>query len=202
MMNPLTEGIIRYSLFSKWRQNKSTAMQHYFPDNEVDQINVTTPWMQFGSLVAKNLEQRPLPDWLADITVYDVNEYQIVREIGGIKFRGSLDTFRFEDCAFADHKSTKAKYTTKEAEKHREQLTFYSVLVQDAHGKVNDLTHIIQIPVDMNENGFVTRTGEPENKIPVTITQHERDAMRAEMVRVGKEIMAVYDAYKRGEVKF
>jgi len=201
-MNPLTQGIIRYSLYSKWKQNRNDSMRRYFPDEEINQANVTTPWMEFGSKVAKALEERPVPDWLSDITVYDVNEHQIIREIDGVKFRGSLDTFRFEDCAFADHKSTLKKYTTKDAEKHREQLTFYSTLVQDAYGKVVDTTHIIQIPVFMDECGIVRRTGEPENKVPVVITQSERDAMREDMARVGKEIMTVYEAYKNGEIKF
>lgn len=226
-MNQLDEGIIRYSLFSKWRQNKNEAMKQYFGDEETGQFRFSTKWMTAGSAIAAALEERPLPWWLADITPADISEYRIIEDLDGVKMRGTLDKF-FYDGTIVDNKSLKRKMTAKEEsmllQKHRfniddftslknnfvekdvisykEQLCFYQVLVQQRHGNLNETSYIEIIPVFEDLNGLIRRTGEKPVVIPIIISQSERDAMRAEMIRVGNEIMMVYAAYKRGEVRF
>lgn len=227
-MNQLDEGIIRYSLFSKWRQNKQEAMKRYFPDDESQRSNISTKWMAAGTMIAEALEQRPLPWWLSDIVPADISEYRIIEDLEGVKMRGTLDKFFEGTKTIVDNKSLKRKMTRKEEDtllkksifllsdftslknnfvvkdviNYKEQLCFYQVLVQQRHGSVDPTSWIEIIPVFEDLNGLIRRTGEGPIQIPIIITQTERDAMRAEMIRVGKEIIAVYEGYKRGEVRF
>ena len=223
-MDKLSDGVIRYSLFSKWLQNKETAIKQYFPETEDGHI--VTDWMTFGSMGAAGLEQRPLPWWLADITPADISEYRIIEEFDGVKMRGTLDKFFENTNTIVDNKCLKRKMTAKEEEritqmhrhtledftslknnfelkdvtKYKEQLTFYQVLVEKRYGSVNPISDIEIIPVFKDLNGLIRRTGEPAVNFSIQISQLERDAMKELMIKTGKEIIMVYEAYKRGDI--
>lgn len=224
--NQLDEGIIRYSLFNKWLQNKQEAMKQYFPA-DADNSHMVNKWMAMGSMVAAALEERPLPWWLSDIEPADISEYRIIEDLDGVKMRGTLDKFMHRDNTIVDNKSLKRKMTGKEEERlksqlfftlpdftslknnfeekdvinYKQQLTFYQVLVAKRHGSVNPVSEIEIIPVMEDSNGLIRRTGEPAVHIPITVTQAERDAMLAQMIKVGKEILICFSAYKKGDIK-
>lgn len=200
MKNKLPDGAMRYSMFEAWLQNPAEAMKRYFPANTEERTHFTNKWMEFGSKVAEDLCQRPLPDYLKDVPVYDKSEHRIYHEIEGFMMRGSLDTYSTELHKFADHKSVKQAWTQGKTNKHK-QLDFYSVLVEEAYGWVDEECHIFCIPVDADENDIVRRTGEPVIRIPRIITADERKTMKKLMVDTAREISTVYQSYLAGNIK-
>lgn len=206
--HPLPDGNMRYSLFEAWLSNKQTAMQRYFKPEE-EREHFENKWMLYGSLVARTLEQRPLPDWIniacktkegVDVPlVYDVNEYRIIHEIDGYMIRGSIDTYSHNLHKFADHKAVKAKWSQNKVNAHK-QLAYYSVLIEQANEWVDDECHIICIPVDCDENDIVRLTGEPALAIPRVVTKDERDAMKQLMVDTARDISIVYQSYLNGYI--
>ena len=218
---------MRFSLFQAWLQNKQTAMHKYFPELESDRTHITTKWMEAGSRVASGLEQRPLPDWLSDITPADISEYRIIEEMEGMRIRGTLDKYYEKDNTVIDNKSLKRpmtakeeahlktkllftlndfttlknKFGVKEAIKYKQQLTYYQVLVEQKHGKVNPTSYIEVIYMYEDMNGLIRRTGEPVEMIPVIVNDTERAAMKQLMITTAKDISTVYQAYLRGDIK-
>jgi len=209
---------MRYSLFEAWLANKQKAMERYFVP-EAERTNFTNKWMWFGSHVAEGLELRPLPWWLENIKVfdmynkkepdkvllehplvYDENEYRIIHEIEGFMMRGSIDTYDTEKHKFADHKSVKKTWIQGKTNKHK-QLVFYSVLIEEKHGWVDEECHIFCIPVTDDENDIVRLTGAPAVAIARTVTPEERAEMKKLMVDTARDISNCYQAYLRGDIK-
>jgi len=210
MPNPLPDGCMRYSLFEAWLVNKQAAMLRYFvPEDQ--RTSFTNKWMEFGSRVAAGLEERPLPEWLEKIEcfdkedkkhrlVYDVNEYRIIHEIEGFMIRGTIDTYDETLHKFADHKAVKTPWTQGKTNKHQ-QLDFYSVLIEEKHGWVDEECHIFCIPVTDDDNDFIRLTGEPALAIPRIVTKEERVAMKKLIVDTARDISICYQAYLRGDIK-
>lgn len=209
MQNPLPDGNMRYSLFEAWLTNKQAAMKRYFKPKE-ERENFDNKYMRFGSVVAKALEERPIPDWVnvpcrtkegKELPlVYDVNEYRIVHDIEGFNIRGSIDTYSHALHKFADHKSVMNPWTQKKTNDHK-QLAFYSVLIEEANGWVDDECHIFCIPVACDDNDIMRLTGEPALAIPRIITKQERTEMKKLMVDTARDISTVYSAYLAGHIK-
>lgn len=211
-------------MFQAWWRNKQYAMERYFV-NEPDKLG--TKWMDAGSRIAAALEERPLPWWLSDITPADISEYRIIEEIGGSWVRGTLDKFMHEGNTVIDNKSLKRKMTAKEerefpqkyiysledfsnlknkfdekdAQKYKEQLLFYQVLVEHRHGSVNPTSYIEVIPVFEDMNGLIRRTGEEAYSVPVPITDDERKEMKEKIISTAKEITTVWESYLAGNIR-
>lgn len=209
MINPLPDGNMRYSLFENWLADKQSAMRRYFkPESEREHFD--NKYMRFGSKVAEALEQRPLPDWVNVpcrtkegkelLLVYDVNEYRIIHEIDGYLIRGSIDTYSHELHKFADHKSVMKPWTQKKTNDHK-QLSFYSVLIEEANGWVDEECHIFCIPVTCDDNDIMRLTGQPALAIPRIITKKERIEMKKLMVNTAKDISLVYQSYLNGHIR-
>lgn len=216
--------IMRFSMFQAWWQNKQKAMERYFPE---EPEHFATKWMAAGSHIAESLELRPLPWWLNDIPPADISEYRIIEDIEGFLIRGTLDKFMEADNTVIDNKSLKRKMTAKEkkiidaktfhtledfaglknkfnekdAQKYKQQLVFYQVLVEQRHGSVNPMSYIEVIPVMENINGIVIRTGEPAYMVPVPVSDDDRAEMRANMIHAAQDISICWDAYVRGGIK-
>lgn len=200
--------IFRFSLFEAFWSNPQKAMERYFPD---DVEGATTKYMAFGSMAADGLCERPVPWWLEGVKHYDVNEHRIIADMDGYLVRGTLDSYDYEQHKFLDNKCCKVErlkngnwsahiWTQNKVNKHK-QLVFYSVLVQETTGKVDDECHISVIPTYEDENGLVRRTGEPSIEVPRIITQQERDEMRAKIVSTARDITRMYEEYKKGYLK-
>lgn len=224
---PGDDNSMRFSLFQAWEQNKQTAMERYFPDVQSERSYSTTKWMAAGSMIAAGLEERPLPWWLSDIPPADISEYRIIEEFDGLRIRGTLDKFMKATNTVVDNKSLKRKMTAKEqktindkhvytledftslknkfdekdAKKYKAQLVFYQVLVEKRYGSVDPMGHIEVIPVFEDYNGFIRRTGEPAEMVPVFVSDQERAEMKEKMVAAAKDIATVYAAYQRGDIK-
>ena len=205
-----TDGrpILRFSLFEAWWHNKQEAMKRYFPS---EPEKFSNKYMRFGSYVAEELEKRPIPEWLnipvvdlkgkpSDVPIaYDVNEYRIIHEYEGILIRGSIDSYDTPTHRFLDNKSVKKVWTQGKVNKHI-QLPFYSVLIEDHNGFVEDICHIVCLPTGVDEEGNVRLTGEPAVAIARTITADERKEMREKMIDTAKDITVCWEAYKRGDI--
>lgn len=186
-------------MFEAFWTDKQGAMERYFPSEPAE---VTNAWMQFGSMSAKALEERPLPAWVAHLAMpkYDIQEYRIIEDIEGFMVRGTLDRYSTELHKILDDKCTKTIWSKNKAQGHV-QLDFYSVLVEHRHGWVDDESHIHCIPIDMDENGIVRFTGAPTVLLPHITTQAMRDEMKAKIIATAKEIITCFDAYQRGDIK-
>ena len=210
-LSPDSRPIFRFSMFEAFWQNKQKAIERYFPEATEDRQ--VSKWMTFGSAIAELLEARPLDEFLAKMKVinrdntpsdvplaYDVNEYRIIEDIDGFLVRGTLDSFEHERCKFLDNKATKEVWSANKVQGHV-QLDFYSLLVQVKHGKVDDVSHIVNMPVAEDENGIVRLTGVPAVATPHITTQEMRDAMRERIINTAKEMTTLYEAYKAGNLK-
>lgn len=195
-----TDGrpVLRFSMFEAWWKNKQSAMERYFPS---EPHNVTTIWMEFGSTVARALEERPIPKWVAHLAMpeYDIQEYRIIEDMEGYLIRGTLDRYSTELHKILDDKCTKTVWSANKAQKHV-QLDFYSVLVQHRHEWVDDLSHIHCIPIDMDDNGIVRLSGEAPVLLPHTTTQAMRDELREKIISTAKDIVTCWDAYQAGHI--
>jgi len=224
---PGEDNSMRFSLFQAWCQNKQTAMEKYFPEVESEKTRITTKWMEAGSHVAECLEERPLPWWLSDMTPADISEYRIIEEFDGFRIRGTLDKFQEDKNTVIDNKTLKRKMTAKEekemnekvtytledftslksmfdekdAKKHKKQLAFYQVLVQERHGHVDPEAYIEVIPVIQDINGLIRRTGEPAHMVLVEITDKDRAEMKQLMIDTVKDVSICYQAYLKGDIK-
>ena len=216
--------VFRFSLFQAFWRNKQSGVEKYFGE---DSPRIGTKWMDAGSRIAEALEERPLPWWLSDITPADISEYRIIEDFEGNLIRGSLDKFMHDQNTVIDNKSLKRKMTAKEARemegkllytledfsklknkfdekdanKYKEQLVFYQVLVEKRHGSVNPTSYIEVIPVIEDMNGLIRRTGEDAYSVPVPITDKERQEMREKIISTAKDINVCWEAYKRGDIK-
>lgn len=197
--------ILRFSLFEKWWQNPQQAMQDYFPE---DKEGISTKYMAFGSMVADGLCERPIPWWLEGVKHYDINEHRIITDMDGFLIRGTLDSFDTKRFKYLDNKCCKVKrlkngnwsahsWTENKVKKHK-QLVFYSVLVQEKYGQVDEECHISVIPIYEDINGLVRRTGDASIEIPRIITQTERNEMREKIVATAGKITKMFEEYKKG----
>ncbi len=190
--------ILRFSMFEAWWKNKQSAMVRYFP---AEPKSVTTCWMEFGSMVARALEVRPIPEWVAHLAMpqYDIQEYRIIEDMEGYLVRGTLDRYSTDLQKILDDKCTKTVWSANKAQKHM-QLDFYSVLVQERHKEIDDESHIHCIPIDMDDNGIIRFTGEKPVLLPHVTTQATRDELRAKIISTAKDIVTCWDAYQAGHI--
>lgn len=193
------QPIFRFSMFEQYWQNKQKALERYFPENVETE---TSPWMRFGSKCAAALEERPLPDWVAHLTMpqYDIQEYRIIENIGGYWVRGTLDRYSTELHKILDDKCTKTVWSPKKAQDHV-QLDFYSVLVEHRHGWVDDESHIHCIPIDKDENDIIRFTGADPVLLPHITTQAMRDELKEKIIKTAGEITTCWNAYTAGHLK-
>jgi hypothetical protein len=202
-----TDGrpILRFSLFEAWWKNPQEAMKRYFPEEEVHFSNM---FMDFGSLVADELCQRPIPDWLLGAHHYDENEYRIITDVEGFMVRGTIDSYDHARRKFLDNKCVKVSrlkngdwsahsWTQNKVNAH-EQLVFYSFLIQHVHGTVDEECSINAIPYYVDENGICRRTEYVSYDIWRVISQQERDEMKEKIVTTAKDITRLFSEYKLG----
>lgn len=200
--------IFRFSLFEAWWKNPQEAMKKYFPE---DEPQFTNKYMEFGSLVADELCQRPVPEWLSGITHYDENEYRIITDVEGYLVRGTIDSYDHTRHKFLDNKCCKLSrlkngnwsshtWTDKKVKSHI-QLVFYSFLIQHVHGQVDDECHINVVPYYVDDNDICRRTEMVSYDVPRIITQQERDEMKQKIVETAKDITRLYNEYKQGYLK-
>jgi hypothetical protein len=197
-IHPTGKPIFRFSLFEAWWQNKQSAMKRYFPS---EPESISTRWMSFGTQVAKALEMRPIPEWVAHLAMpqYDLQEYRIIEDVEGYFVRGTLDRYSTELHKILDDKCAKTVWSEKKAQKHL-QLDFYSVLVRERHEWVDDESYIHCIPIDEDENGIIRFTGEQPVLLPHITTEETRNALRKKLVATAEEITTCWASYKKGYI--
>lgn len=178
-------------------------------------------------MVARALEERPIPSYVSDVQPADISEYRIVEDMGGYLVRGTIDKFITAKNTVIDNKTLKRKMTKKEeeslsnkmlytlddflslqnkfdekdAKKYKTQLTFYQVLVAQRHGHVDETAYIEIIPVIEDCSGVIRRTGESAYMVPVPVTDAERNDMRTKIISTAKDIVTCWTAYHAGHIK-
>lgn len=198
--------VFRFSLFEKYWTNKAEAIARYFPE---DAPSATNKYMEFGSEIARKLESRPVDEQVKNITHYDINEYRIIMQLGGHWVRGTIDSYDVNRFKFLDNKCTLVKrlksgkwsahsWTKKKVYEH-EQLVFYSTLIQQYHGWVDDECHISAIPYYIN-HGACHLTDGKDIMIPRIITQKERDEMLEKIIKTADEINNQYILWKQMQI--
>ena len=199
--------ILRYSLYEAWWASPNTAMERYFP-KEVPRL--TNRFMEFGSKVANALEERPVPDWVADVPCYKINEHRIITNIEGFWVRGTIDSFCPHELKFLDNKAAFVKplkkggygahsWTEDKVKKHK-QLDFYSTLIQYEYSWVDDTAHISVVPYFEDKWETMRRVPglnlyDPKYFIPRIITQKERNEMMEKIITTSKDIIRNYEMW-------
>jgi len=138
---------VSYSAITLWRQSKDRYRKRYY---ELER-GYTSTEMEFGSQVSRTLETNACSDdVLARVPRYSVMEQELEVEIDGIRVRGFLDSFDPVKKRFIEYKSGhlssvgEAPWTQAKVEKHM-QLPFYSLLIQEIYGEVDDKCHHVWI---------------------------------------------------------
>lgn len=192
-----TDGrpIMRFSLYDAWRKSKHDAIQRYFPK---EQKSISTPWMSFGSRVAEALTERPIPEWVAHLAMpeYDEQEYRIIEDMEGYLVRGTLDRYSTSLHRILDDKCSNTMWKKSKAQKHM-QLDFYSVLVKERFGEIDNISYIHCIPIDMDDNGFIRFTGETPILLPHETTHYMRTQLREKILETAEEIRNDFIAWSR-----
>lgn len=137
----LPRGYLSYSAIMLWVKNPEAYRKRYY-ENEPQ--NESVP-MIFGKKIAEVLESRDYKEFpeLAKVPFYPVSEYPIVIDVAGVPVKAYLDLWEPETFTFGEVKTGgSTAWDLVKVMKH-EQLPFYSLLIKEAHGKVNPKVNLI-----------------------------------------------------------
>lgn len=206
-MNELPRPYISYSAYHLWRTSKDQYRKRYY-ENEKPLETIET---KFGKQIADWLESndprtKHIPNYLA-------REYDIEVMIEGTRVIGRIDGFDETRIRFLDHKSShkdkdgKVPWDKVKVRK-LEQLPFYSMLLKEKFGKVDNRCHLIWIETEFIENqeefgGHILRAQGRElkmtgrvKKFPRVIRQFERKRIKEDLILAIKEIKQDYAEYR------
>lgn len=198
---------ISYSQYILWKKNKDAYRRRYY-ENEPSFENVET---KFGKQVAEWLESGD--PRVKHIPNYASREHDIEVMIEGTKVIGRLDGFSLEKLRFLDHKSAHVDKDgkppwNKVKVRQLEQLPFYSMLVKEQYGKVDNVCHLIWIETEFKENtvefdGHILKAKGRElcltgrvKKFRRVIREFERKRIKEDLLKTIKEIQEDYAKYK------
>lgn len=211
-MQELPRPYISYSAYHLWRTNREQYRRRYY-DNEKPFETIET---KFGKQIADWLESddprtKHIPNYLA-------REYDIEVMIDGTRVIGRIDGFDEARIRFLDHKSGHASKDGKvpwDLMKVRklEQLPFYSMLLKEKFGKVDNICHLVWIETDWKKNttefdGHVLEAGSRElqmtgrvKKFRRIIREFERKRIKKDLINAINEIKKDYADYRSRQEK-
>lgn len=196
-MYNLPRNYLSYSQIDLWLKNKSQYKSKYF----FNEKPFTTIETIFGKEFAERLEKND--SLLAHIPRYNKPEYDIKCEIEGVPIRGFIDSYDTETFSFLEYKTSRTKNWTQDSVNKHIQLPFYSFVIKELHGKINDECKLIWVETRFKNNTFIykghTLFGKREleltGRVEIfsrTITHDEREEMRKLIVQVAQEISESY----------
>jgi len=207
----LPKKYLSYSALTLWKRDKRAFRRRYYEGIAMPD----TPYTLFGREIAEELEKR---EALSHIPRYSVPEYKCEVEIDGVPVLGYLDSFDPDTNSIMEFKtgiktpSGKPRWTKLEVAKH-EQLPFYSMLVEEKHGKVDPVVTLVWLEtawVEREKTHFAEAldmmlsstyrvlelTGHSET-FTRRIAKWERDRMREWVRTASKEIAEDYAEYQK-----
>ena len=199
-----------YSAYSLWKSNKGAYRRRYYEGEKPFETVETL----FGKKVAEMMENRD-PS-LQHIPHYSVTEHPLECYIGGNKVVGYLDSFDPEKIRFLDHKSShkdkngKVPWDKNKVRNHA-QLPFYSMMLKEIYGKVDNACHIVWIETEFKDNvvefdGHILKA--PGRELQLTgkvkkfrrvIREWERKRIREDLLKVCNEVKQDYENYQRNK---
>lgn len=194
---------LRYSAYDTWCKSPSSYRDKYYEGE-----TFVTPETVFGHEMHKIMEKphlREIHPILKDVPCYAKCERDITLTLSGVKIGGRIDSMDLKKGSIIDYKfghrnkEGKVPWDSVKVARHR-QLVFYSILVKEKDGVVDPWTRLVWI-----ETAFETSKHEFEGhilegqtkKLQLTgnfevfkrqIFKWERDKMKADIIRVAKEI--------------
>lgn len=151
----LPKKYLSYSAWALWNKSKAQFREKYY----LGKPSVTTPETIFGNKIGKMMEDpeeiKKCPV-LSSITNYPIKEHGIEIFVGDVKVMGYLDQFHPELNAIVEMKTGHlsqdgtAPWSQLKVEKHK-QLDWYSMMVEEKYGKVQDECELIWLETDWKE---------------------------------------------------
>lgn len=202
----LPKEYLSWSQINCWLKNKEQyRQQYYFGKKSPD-----TPQMMYGREIAEALENNDPA--LTHIPRYANPEQSLKVTLDGIPLIGYLDSYDPKKHAFLEYKtsSNEKTWSAVSVRKH-DQLTMYSMMIEEQYGKVRNLCHLVELKTAWKEydverefDGMtlvskkrrLELTGE-FNMFPRRIEKWERERMKEIIRRVATEIEQDYAAYAK-----
>lgn len=197
----LPKGHLSFTQIDTWLRSKDTYRKKYYGGVHF----ATTPAMEFGNIVTKAMERGE--EWVAFIPRHPFFERELLVNVDGIPVHAFIDNSDPAINRFREQKTGKTPWTEAKVKKHK-QLDLYSLLLEIEDGFVTDECDFVWVKTKDDETtvefdghileGKSTKillTGEIVEFTRI-ITKEEREAMRALIVRVGREIEEDFAAYK------
>lgn len=200
----LPVGHLSFSQIILWLSAKETYRKKYYPD--VRPEYTSTIEMLFGNQVTEAMEQNE--EWVSFIPRYETFEYDASFEVDNILVKAYIDNFKIDTGKIREQKTGRTPWTEGKVKKHL-QLDIYSLLVKLKLGYVDDETSLLWAKTRKKvktveladgsiieaESNEIELTGEYKEFFRI-ITEEEREACRALINRVAKEISEDYRAMK------
>lgn len=211
----LPKPYLSYSQFSLWRKNPAGYRKRYYQGGPSFENAETV----YGKGIHEQLEDRDglLKDHpiLSQVMRHNVPEHAIEVEIGGVPVFGKIDSYDDELYSFIDFKTAHAKSNgdapwNKLAVQKHDQLPWYSLMIKEKEGKVQNRCHLIWIETafqkkEIEFDGHVlesdSRDLELTGRIETfhrDIAEWERKKMKELLITTAHEISEDYQAYTRG----
>lgn len=189
---------ISYSSYMLWKTSKDSYRRRYYYGEK----SIVTSEMSFGKKIADLLESKD-PS-LAHVPHYDTAEYGIDVMIDDVRVVGRIDSLDLERVKFLDHKTGHSAWTRSKVLKHT-QLPFYSLLLKERFGKVDNVCHIIWMEtrfvkrvvkfaghvLEEMGRGKLELTGRVK-KFRRVVLERDRKAIRTDLLQVAREIREDY----------
>lgn len=198
---------ISYSAWSLWNQDKEKYRDRYYRNKE----GFSSKEMAFGKEIAEMLENDD--GQLKHIPRYEYPEYKLECTIDGIKLLAYLDSFDLKTCSILEYKTSHTRkdgsipWSNLIVKKHK-QLDWYSMMVEQIWGKVNNEVKLIWLETDWEDdviyyNGHKLSKG---NKLKLTgkveifkrkIYKYERTKIKKDIIKTVKEIHEDFTEYQK-----
>ncbi len=198
----LPKEYLSWSQINVWLKSKEQyRQQYYFGKKSPD-----TPQMMYGREIAEALENND--PTLAHIPRYANPEQSLKVTLDGIPLIGYLDSYDPKKHTFLEYKTSSSEKTWNalSVRKH-DQLTMYSMMIEEQYGKVRNLCHLVELKTawktkTVEFDGIMLEgisrelmlTGE-FNMFPRRIEKWERERMKEIIKRVATEIEQDYATY-------
>ena len=192
---------LSFSQIDLWLRSKETYRKKYYGGVKF----ATTAAMQFGN--DTTLAMAANEPHVAYIPRYPRFEREMLVVIDGIPVKAAIDSIDDTINKFYEYKTGKTKWTPNKVAKHL-QLDLYSLLLEEEDGFVDDECTLIHIEAEnavksIEMDGHTLEGTSTEIvltgnvfEFPRIITKEDRAAMRALVVKVGREIEEDFAAYK------
>lgn len=202
-MYNLPRPYLSYSSIIIWLKNKEEYRRRYY---YTDSKPFESIYTRFGKYIAELLEKDD--ESVKFIPRYSHPEFKIDFNIDGVPIKAFIDSFDPETFSFYEYKtSIKDNWNDKTVEEHM-QLPFYSLLIKEIYGHVNNECKLFALKTRFKDNVIVFQGHKLEGKkqLELTgeikefkriITDEERKNIRLIITTVAKEISDDYTDWQK-----